>query len=707
MTPTQVWSNESQERYVLGIDPSHLGLVKKLCDRENCLVAHVGTVTLTQDLILLEDGNEIVNVDLNDLFAPMPKSIDLQPLPTISSKSPNCSLSLLNTLLKHPSIGNKSYLVTINDRSIGGHVLKEPMQGIYQVPLSDCGVVSLSYTSNDYKSMSLGQSTSAVHALNESLLNLACCLNPTQFVASANWMVNSHSPTELTTLYNNVNDLATVCKQLNISIPVGKDSMSMTTQFNNKSIQSPMTCCLTLTATVEDYKQQCFDKPELHLYSITCRTIKNSLNGTLGGFMNGSHFIPTSTFDPLFIKELFSLISHHWSSINAIHDISDGGIGITLIEMSFGNKIGFTVSIDSSTLYLEGNGIVIATTTSLDTEVLSKSLDYASIHYLGKTNSSRLIEINTSNDSYSTTINEAYILWSTVHTHMKTLRDGKCAVDELECYLQDYGTLKFNPLEIQLTKSKKGKMAIMRDQGTNGHMEMAYAFQSCGWEVVDVHMNDLITKTVSLSMFNGLVFCGGFSYGDTLGAGRGWALKLFKHCQSDMIQFINNNKFILGVCNGCQMLGWLFYYLKKNGMQIEDYPLFSFNDSSQFEGRTCMVKLTNNPSAFSHSIEFPIHVAHGEGKLIAPPNCDLHSLLNDLNTKNRIVMRYIDKNGPTMHYPLNPNGSIDGITGVCSSNGKIVLMMPHPERGILNRQFTFQDNHDGYTVWMDCFNKIE
>ena len=754
MSPTEIWCNESQERYVLGIDPSHYNLVLDICKRENCPVAHVGTVTEDRRLVLLENESNniaIFNVDLTTVFASQRRTIKLPSTPNSLSfpiyATPSVPISdLINNVLHYPAVGSKSFLITINDRSIGGHVIKEPMQGQFQIPITDCGLTTTSFTSNNGVAMSLGERPiisliNPIHsvemALGEALLNMACCrIKLDHLVASANWMVNSDAKNthgdyyngglECKALFDGVSALSNLCKSLNICIPVGKDSMSMSTTYNGHTISSPMTCNITLTSPVTnvktDYKPQGFQSPNESIYIIEASSSVQAMGASVIEQITNKYSNETPHCTSEFIIALFKFIDSNWDNISAIHDRSDGGLFTTMVEMTMPSKIGCTVDLHKynkhgdlvKSLFNEELGLVISTKTPLNTAIVSG----LSVTLLGQTINNQNITITNQQQSvYTTTINNCFKSWSTTTHAIKSIRDSVETADaETEAYMTSKIGLTMPPCHVTLpiTTNKK-KVAILREQGINGNTEMAYAFQLGGYSVVDVHTSDLIDGKYKLSDFDGgIAICGGFSYGDTLGAGRGWALKIYKLLKQQFVDYIKEERgFVLGVCNGCQMMSWLLHYLYLDGDITEEWPLFTQNKGKQFEGRQVMVKVLANKSQLSkniHGIVHPIHVAHGEGLFKSIGDKSDEELYGELHKEGRIMMEYVDPNTnkATTQYPFNPNGSIHGVAGVCSGNGKIALMMPHPERGIMQRQYSFLTEYkEEYTAWMNMFINSE
>ena len=727
MSPTEIWCNESQERYVLGIHPSHLQTILDICKIENCPIAHIGTVAVEQRLILKTPNAVIFDVDLNSVFTNKQQMLDTGPfISQITNSIDHCAVDvndMIHAILRYPVVGNKSFLVTINDRSIGGHVVKEPMQGAYQVPISDVGITTISYTSDLGMAISIGESPvtalinpshSVLKAIGESLMNLSCCkVDLKALVCSANWMVNLKE--DKAALVEGVEALTTFCKALDICIPVGKDSMSMQTTYNQHTISSPLSLVITMTSplNINDYKPQGFQSCNQYIYLIESVNTKHVMGGSVFEQMNHTYTNTSPTCTPEFIKEVYHFINAHWESITSVHDRSDGGLIATLIEMSFPNKIGFSVDLKDGidlvvALFNEELGVVMTSHTPL-----SFKSQHIQLIELGKTTQEQVLSVN---NVYRSSINDAYKEWSTTSRAIKAARDGESvANDEIKAYTEAMKGLTLPAIRVDLPSTiaiSKGRVGILREQGINGHYEMGYAVTLAGYTAVDVHVNDLMNKKYNLNEFDGLVISGGFSYGDVLGGGRGYALKLYHAMKDEFVAFINNeSKFLLGVCNGCQMMSWLLHYLTKDGLINEEWPIFTDNKSKQFEGRQVMVKIMESKAHATRNIvnmQHPIHVAHGQGRMCAGPFSKMttQQLYKTLLKQKRIVMCYMDPSTgePTESYPLNPNGSIGGVGGICSGNGRIVLMMPHPERGIMSRQFTFTtESKEMYTAWMQLF----
>lgn len=820
MSPLEIWCNESQERYVLAIRPEHLEIFAKICARENCPYSILGTATPEQKIVLHDDkfNNNPINIESNVLFGSPPKTIkNVKSTCTSSGASPrnsppqehesidlssqqileSTSLSLqrklestkMNNLdlkeaiykvLSHPTVASKSFLITIGDRSVGGHTIRDQMVGKWQVPVADCAITAFGYTTHNGEAMSMGERTplatlnpeaSGRMAVAESLTNLASCYikNINDVKLSANWMASSGSETQDVALYNTVRSVSELCQKLNIAIPVGKDSLAMKMRWeeNNttKEVISPVSLIVSAFATTPDGRRH--KTPELEKYT-NSTLILISLNNKirLGGSIlqecyhaitnnihtNENNFEqvkePSSQLlisslqllsqqpsshgagstllkqhdindtpdidDAQSLANLFSLISrlHQDTLILAYHDKSDGGMLATICEMIFASRIGITLNLATNniieTLFNEEIGIVL--------QVKNENLDR--IHKLVLEKNlllTRIGEINLDQDNLLITNHNKIVIneerktlqqtWNMVSHKIQKLRDNpECADSELKTIEKAntglFSNISFDLKELAIAKvniAHRPRIAILREQGVNGHIEMAAAFTLAGFEAIDVHMNDLLLGNTNLKNFTGLVACGGFSYGDVLGAGLGWANSILfnQKLKDEFTNFFNRREtFSLGVCNGCQMMANLRNIIPG----AEHFPLFKQNISAQFEARLTMVQINNSSSILfkdMHHSQLPIIVSHGEGLVTYTKNI----------TPCNIALQYIDYNGhPTEDYPYNPNGSLHGVTGITSTDGRCTIMMPHPERIFRTQQMSWHDTSWGeISPWFKMF----
>lgn len=740
MSPLEIWCNESQERYVLAIKPSSLDLFDKICKRENCPYSVLGTAVAEQRIVLNDSKFKNNPIDMNSdiLFGRPPKTLkdvnSVTPGSTtlISSAKDYDLKEAIYKVISHPTVASKSFLITIGDRSVGGHTVRDQMVGKWQVPVADCAITAFGYTTINGEVMSMGERTPLAilnpeaagrMSVAESITNIASCyINDINDIKlSANWMASCGSENQDAALYSTVKAVSNICQDLNIAIPVGKDSLSMKMSWNDdnhkKEVISPVSLIVSAFATTPNVRLH--KTPELqNVEDSTLILISLNDKQRLGAsilqecYNNISGDTP-DVDNPKQLKGLFDVINqlHKEDKILAYHDKSDGGIFATVTEMIFASRIGVTLTLAADNpvevLFNEEIGIVLQV----------KVLDIDAIHKLVKSKGlglTRIGEINFENDNLIVTNNGKQILsesreelqraWSLVSHTIQSLRDNPdCAKSEFNL-LNKSNTGLFSKLSFDVKslkpnhyKNTRPRVAILREQGVNGHVEMAAGFTLAGFQAIDVHMNDLLNKSVSLKDFVGLVACGGFSYGDVLGAGLGWAKSILfnDYLKAEFSEFFNrSNTFSLGVCNGCQMMSNLRDIIPG----AENFPLFKQNISSQFEARLTMVQINESPSILfkdMHDSQLPIVVSHGEG------------LATYDRTKDyiNVALQYVDYNGsPTETYPYNPNGSINGITGITTADGRCTIMMPHPERIFRTQQMSWHDTSWGeMSPWFKIF----
>ena len=721
MSPKEIWSNEAQERYVLAIDAKDLENFSEICKRERCPFRVVGKATKEKNL-KVEDSllkKDIVKMNLDVLLGKPPKL----------TKKINSSFSLdikkevfdssledaISKVLKYPSVSSKSFLISIGDRSVTGLIAQEQMVGPWQVPVSNVGVTKSTFDSITGEAFALGEkapialtngAASARMAVSEALTNIAASAikDISLIKLSANWMAASGSDHEDHELFNAVKAIGMdLCPELGISIPVGKDSMSMQTTWGDdevKTITSPLS--LVVTAFSESYNINKTLTPQLALdIESTLMLIdlgggKNRMGGSSYNLVNNiTNFEVPDLDNPELIKKFFKGIQflNKENKLLAYHDRSDGGLITTVLEMIFAGHCGVKLELavkDSVIKFLlnEELGAVI--------QVANKDIKFIEEYLVKELGLSLVIigapaidhKISILNDStlvYSSTRSNLQQAWAETSFRIQAIRDNpKSAAEEFRLILDDSNpgiNPKINfeiPSKINVSELKP-KIAILREQGINGHSEMAAAFNYAGFEAYDVHMSDILNGQKNLKDFNGLAACGGFSFGDVLGAGEGWAKSiLFNNELRDEFQefFERKDTITLGVCNGCQMLS----NIKEIIPGADLWPKFIKNESEQFEARFVMVKITKNNSLFFDGMigsVLPVVVSHGEGRVKFAN--EEHLSLSQ--SSNLISLKYVDNyHKGTLMYPMNPNGSSDGITGLTSSDGRVSIMMPHPER---------------------------
>lgn len=742
MSPMGVWCNESQERYVLAINPEHIEKFISLCKRERALYAVLGEATENEQLVLNDShfNNKAIDIPMSVLLGKMPK---IKRNAVSESKQAHYfdtwSLSLdetINRILHLPTVASKSFLITIGDRSISGLVVRDQMVGPWQVPVADCAVTSSSYYDYIGEAMALGERTpiainnapaSGRMAIAEAIMNISAAriLKMGDIALSANWMAACGELDEDAKLYATVSAVSQLCKELGISIPVGKDSLSMNTVWNDgqqeKKITSPLSLNITAFARVADVRQsltpQLVQDNDTILLYIDLADGKQRLSGSaLCQVYNqvGSETPDLDNTNNLIVFFQSLQILNESDLILAYHDRSDGGLFVTLAEMAFAGHTGINIDINYSddliaALFNEELGAVIQVKKEHEQSVkqtfVNAGLNEQSIQTIGSLNKDYQFNIKHHDaDVLSMAIDDLHRKWSSTSYQIQALRDNpECAKQEFDVitdknnsglFLDVSFEFEANPIPL-INTGAKPKMAILREQGVNGQIEMAAAFDRAGFECIDIHMQDLIDDQIKLDSFNGLVACGGFSYGDVLGAGGGWAKTILYHDKlSRMFEdfFKRTDTFSLGVCNGCQMMSQLRNLIPG----ASSWPDFLKNKSEQFEARLVMVEVMESSSILFKGMagsKIPVVVAHGEGR-------------TSNNTHSNAALRYIDNSGSaTDTYPFNPNGSDGGLTGFSNDDGRITIMMPHPERVFLSKQFSSLSpewKHE-YSPWIKMF----
>ncbi|NNG82436.1 phosphoribosylformylglycinamidine synthase [Acinetobacter sp. ANC 5378] len=739
MSPMEIWSNEAQERYVLAIRPSSLELFESICARERCPFAVLGEATEARHLTVEDPlfGNKAVDMPMQVMLGGTPRMS--RSYETIERKGDDFTAANVDLkdaifrVLKNPTVASKSFLITIGDRSITGMVARDQMVGRWQVPVADAAVTTTSLVGYTGEAMAMGErppvallnpAASARLAVAESISNIMCANieQISDIKLSANWMAAAGQKGEDQALFEGVKAIGMeMCPALGIAIPVGKDSLSMRTTWNDegedKAVTSPMTGVITAFAPVGDVRKTL--TPELKDEdSVLVRIDLSKGQFRLGGSILaqvykaiGSVTPDVDSFDDF--KAFFALVQD-WNNrglVKAYHDIGDGGLLATVAEMMFASRLGVALE-DQSTeaLFAEEIGAVLQIAASdweaLQAEVAESVLKDA-ISVVGRVNNTDQLSIN----GLVLERADLQVAWTEVSHQIQRLRDNVETADSEFALITDKNhkgiiaqpTFDLNePVEAPFINSRRPNMVILREQGVNGHIEMAAAFDKVGFNTVDVHMSDLIAGRISLDDFEGLVTCGGFSYGDVMGAGGGWAKSvLFNPKLRDQFEkFFNRQEtFSLGICNGCQMLSQLAPLIPG----AEAWPRFHRNTSEVFEARAVNVRVEKSHSILLDGMEgsiLPIAVAHGEGRVVATED-----KIAALNAGNQVSLRYVDSFGnPTQQYPLNPNGSPEAITGVTSMDGRATIMMPHPERNFRAVQHSWKPEEwteDG--AWLRMF----
>ena len=727
MSPVEIWCNEAQERYVLAILPADIERFKAICQRERCPYAVVGEATKSKQITLVDDhfGNSPVDLPMSVLFGKAPKMHRSATKVALQSTVFSTEFLDLNEsvfrVLRHPAVASKSFLITIGDRSVTGMVARDQMVGPWQIPVADCAVTTVTYDSTAGEAMAIGERTplalidgpaSGRMAIGEAITNISAARigDIKNIKLSANWMCASGSPGEDEKLYRTVEAVGMdLCPKLGITVPVGKDSMSMRTAWQDangegRAVTSPLSLIITGFSPVLDVRktltpQLRTDQGNTELLLLDLGAGANRMGGSILAQVF-SEFGDTApdVDDAQALKGFFDVMqaSMERGDILAYHDRSDGGLLTTLAEMSFAGHIGVSVDLSGldedtmAVLFTEELGAVVQVLSGSAEALMEKFTDAGvSAHRLGTLNANDSLEISRDGEILFA-CNRATLqaCWSETSYRVASLRDNaECVQQEFDRILHpDLGlstNLSFDPAEDicapYINGGAKPRVAIVREQGVNSHVEMGAAFDRAGFTAVDVHMSDLLAGRRTLSEFAGLVACGGFSYGDVLGAGEGWAKTvLFNQQVRDQFQqfFHRPDTFSLGVCNGCQMLS----NLKTLIPGAELWPRFVRNLSEQFEARFSLVRIEDSPSVMLQGMagtHMPIAISHGEGRA----EFSSSEALAELQKSRQIALRFLENNLQVAdRYPANPNGSPEGITGVTSVDGRATLMMPHPER---------------------------
>ena len=731
MSPMEIWCNEAQERYVLAISPKDESLFQSICVRERCPFAIVGTATSDHKLSLVDDHfkNQPIDIEMDILLGKTPKMLrDCSRNIPIGNAIDFQSIQLddaIERVLKFPAVANKSFLITIADRTITGTVCRDQMVGPWQTPVADVAVTSTTMESYTGEAMAIGERTplaildapaSGRMAIGECLTNIAASLigSIRSVKLSANWMVAAGEDGEDANLYDTVQAVGMeLCPQLGICIPVGKDSMSMRTTWsdsNERTIKqvSPLSLLVTGFSTVEDVRKTLtpnLKENDSVLILLDLGMGKNRLGGsTLAQcYKQFGNTVPNLD-DPKRFIQFFDCIQKLNSEalVLSYHDRSDGGLLASVFEMSIAGRKGVTINLeilDSNHqeacsifefLFNEELGAVIEISKE-KVETVTSYIEQFGLtnccHVIGHANQGTDFKILKADTTlYQNSIFELNKMWSELTHTMQKMRDNPVCAEEAYRLQSDENDLgiqiktSFDPDSTpNVTKGVQPKIAIFREQGINGQNEMAFAFHKAGFDSIDVHMTDLIEGRFQLDAFQALVACGGFSYGDVLGAGSGWAKSiLYNQTIRNQFEtfFANPDTLALGVCNGCQMLS----QLKSIIPGAEHWPYFTRNLSEQFEGRLSNVSILKSNSLILNGMEgstLPIPVAHGEGRADFTQTGNLE----ECEQESLIGMRYVNSTGtPSEIYPINPNGSKDGNTCFTSKGGRVTIMMPHPER---------------------------
>jgi phosphoribosylformylglycinamidine synthase len=763
MAPREIWSNEAQERYVLAIGPDRLAEFEALCERERCPCAVIGEATEERQLIVRDDhfGNRPVDMPMDVLLGKPPRMHRTAQRKTVAMPALDLGKVDLKQaafdVMRLPCVASKSFLITIGDRSVGGMTARDQFVGPWQVPVADVAVTTMGYDTNFGECFAMGERTplallnapaSGRMAVGEAITNLAAAkvADLGQVKLSANWMAAAGHGSEDAALFDTVKTVGLeFCPALGVSIPVGKDSLSMRTKWNengqDKAVIAPLSLIATAFAPCADVREtltpqlQTDEGGETELILIDLGQGQNRLGGSALTQVHGvSGDVPPDA-DAGLLKSFFTAIQTLRPRILAYHDRADGGLFATVAEMSFASHLGVSLNLDAlcydplmndvdgierkpqildgrmrdrmiAALFNEELGAVIQIRRDDRTAVMQTLRDAglgACSHSIGTLNDADEIRVwRKAKSALAVRRVELQRAWSEVSFQIARLRDDPdCAQEEFDALLDADNPglsmqLTFDPAATFAIGGNRPKMAILREQGVNGEVEMAAAFDRAGFAAVDVHMSDLMTGRVALADFKGLAACGGFSYGDVLGAGQGWAKSVLFHPElKDEFAafFARTDTFALGVCNGCQMMSNLAAIIPG----AQSWPTFHRNRSEQFEARFAMVEIPASPSIFFAGMagsKLPVVVSHGEGRAV------FHA-----SSCPEVALRYVDHRGaPATTYPYNPNGSPEGITGVTTPDGRFTIMMPHPERVFRSVQMSWHPDGLGEdSPWMTMF----
>ena len=747
MSPMEIWCNEAQERYVLVVSDARVDDVVRLCNRERCPFAVIGEVTAERELIVedRELGDAPVSMPMDVLLGKTPRTH----INATRRAAPDNPLDLsgvsladaLGRVLRMPAVAAKTFLITIGDRTVGGLVARDQMVGPWQVPVSDVAVTCSSFNATTGEAMAVGERTpvAAINgpasgrlAVTEALTNLmaadVAALGDVRL--SANWMAAAGHPGDDAALFDTVRAVGeSLCPELGVAIPVGKDSLSMRSTWQEDArehaVVAPVSLIVSAFSIVGDVRETW--TPQLHPERDTELWLIE-INGPSGRRLGGSCLAqafgqvgdePADLDDAAELRALFRLLRDLRDDdlVLAYHDRSDGGLLITLLEMAFAARCGLDLELDAvvadgdhlAALFCEEPGVVIEVAAGQGERLLARArragLCSAPV-CVGRPVSGDLILATVNGETcLDTSRTGLHRAWAETSYRLQRLRDHpECADQEYDSLVKDsdgglFARTTFDPSDDVsapfITRGARPKVAVLREQGVNGHVEMAAAFDRAGFTALDVHMSDLLAGRQALDDVHGLVACGGFSYGDVLGAGRGWAQAILNDARlrdAFAAFFANTSRFALGICNGCQVLSHLAPIIPG----ANHWPRFERNRSEQFEARVSLLEIMDSPSVLLRDMVgsvLPVAVAHGEGRA-----CGVGESVH-------MALRYVDHAGqPAQHYPANPNGSPEALAGVCNDDGRVLIMMPHPERMFRTVQHSWHPDDWGEDApWLRLF----
>lgn len=769
MSPREIWSNESQERYVLAIAPERLADFAAICERERCPFAVLGNATDDGHLTVTDRhfSNKPVDMEMQVLLGKPPRmtrnvsrrAVHLPPFDVTDIDLREACLRVLRL----PSVASKSFLITIGDRSVGGLTARDQMVGPWQIPVADVAVTSMSFTGHAGEAFAMGERSpvacidapaSGRLAIGEAITNIAAAeiADIGKIKLSANWMAAAGHRGEDAKLYDTVSAVSMFCQAAGLSIPVGKDSLSMKTAWQeeseDKAVISPLSLVVTAFAPVTDVRctltphLQLIDGVDTELLLIDLGKGLNRLGGSALAQVHQSVGEQAPDVEPETLLAFFNLIRHFRNEnlLLAYHDRSDGGLFATLCEMAFASRCGLSVMLDTvcydqymndvdgldkkpdtikgrlndrlfAGLFSEELGAVIQIRREDRSRITGPLRDAGlAYHFVGEPNDKDEIRLwRNAKLVFKAPRAELLQTWSETGFRIASLRDDpECTREAFDALADadDPGLsvrTTFDPADnivaSMVASGARPRIAILREQGVNSHNEMAAAFERAGFAPFDVHMSDLQAGRFDLKDFQGLAACGGFSYGDVLGAGQGWARSiLFNPALREAFEafFFRTDTFALGVCNGCQMMAHLAEIIPGSA----HWPTFERNRSEQFEARFVMAEVLESPSILLADMagsRMPIVVSHGEGRAVFRDEGDSAAL--------RAALRYVDNHGQVAErYPFNPNGSPDGLAGLTNGDGRITIMMPHPERCFRSTQMSWHPDDLGEdSPWMRMF----
>lgn len=728
MSPLELWCNEAQERYVLSIAPEKRAQFEEICERERCPFAVVGYTDNSKKLTVQDVvfNEPVIDLTLETLFGSPPRiRREFTRMARFQKKFSTIELDLeesISRVLNFPAVASKKFLITIGDRSITGFVARDQMVGPYQVPVADAAITIGGFDTYIGEAMAIGErsplailnpAASARLVIAEALTNLSSVQYSSidRIVLSANWMAAGGFDGEDEALHDAVSAAAILCRSIGIAIPVGKDSLSMCTQWTlsetPQTVVSPVSLIASAFVPVPDVRHAL--TPRLVSSESVLVLLELSSNRRLGGSalaqVHGCLGAETPDVDDAstlrrILEVLQRVHEQRWAL--SMHDRSDGGLLVTVLEMSFASRLGVDLHVRENwaeELFTEEIGVVLEVPTSLVQDVI----DLASANELVATAIGQVrpnVEfriLRAEQILFMDSIVNLEKRWAQTSYLMQRLRDDSDSADsefalieERDAGLQEKLTFSIDQKRRPIARKKhRPRVAVLRDQGVNGHIEMGAAFYYAGFDSVDVHMTDLFSHRVTLEQYQVLAACGGFSYGDVLGGGGGWAKSILfnEPVRTQFEEFFNReDSLALGVCNGCQMMVQLRELIPGSS----DWPVIHRNTSDRFEARTVQVKILDSNSVWLKGMsdsQLPIPVAHGEGRVDFRVSSE-----NVRQKKEHLVMQYVDGTGkPTEKYPLNPNGSVDGVAGFASENGNVLVMMPHPERVFRTVQNSWYD----------------